>query len=347
MAHQEEDCISTNMNISTGQMEITDNSSIIDMDNIQYGQIQDSVDSSQMRIQFQRELCTHMYMYLNNRNSRAKHKEHEVYLISNKGSMEHPGQERISQYKCPFCSNRIFAAHRLHDQFPMVTCPYCVRSSCSYCKVPSHEGISCFEFSGHGPTNVVIPNRSADDLLLTRGECQTCFEMKATWMRPCCGIRMCLSCLNSYISGKVDEGIIDILCPGHQCLITLDPGLIKQIIDEIKSKRLSFLRVKANRYKFKKACPFCDFILSMDEEVLDYYNNFESIVVCPGCKQEWCVHCMAPWHEGMSCGEYRSSMTNTGVEKWASGKQKEQGDRNAQKCPNCEVRFIVTLMIRL
>ena len=320
------------MDISAVKRTISEKSSSINIAKCQF-QCQYSVDLATNIVEPTQKSIQHT------RECSFSIKKSEDSLTSNQSSMHHQGQKRVNQYKCPFCNKFIFAAHRLQANYPRVTCPYCARNSCSYCKVASH-GMSCFEFSGHGPTYVLKP--SVNDLL-TKGECQTCLITKASWKRPCCGIRMCLPCLKIYISGKVDEGVIDVICPGHPCSILLDPGLIKQIIDKIKSKRLGFLRIKANRYKFKKACPFCDYILCMDQEVLDYYNNSESIVVCPGCKEEWCVHCMAPWHEGMSCGEYRSSTTKRGIDKWALRKQKN-GDRNAQKCPNCKVRFLSNII---
>ena len=174
-------------------------------------------------------------------------------------------------------------------------------------------------------------------LKLDTGECETCLTvLPDVWQAPCCASDICTTCLDTYISGKVKEGISDIQCPGSMCNKPLDRQTIQQVVPFDISQRLSFLRVKAGKYKFRKACPFCDYILSVAQPVLDFHDKYESIAVCPQCSKEWCFYCMAPWHEGMTCGEYKGSMANTGVEKWANPKGKGNM-RNAQMCPTCKV----------
>ena len=177
-------------------------------------------------------------------------------------------------------------------------------------------------------------------LKVNTGECETCLTvLPDVWQAPCCTSAICTTCLDTYICGKVEEGIIDIQCPGIACTKPIDPQTIKQVVPFDRSQRLSFLRVKAGRYKFRKACPFCDYILSVEKPVLDFHDKYESKAVCRQCLKESCSYCMAPWHEGMTCGEYKGSVANTGVEKWANPKGKGNM-RNAQMCPTCKVSFI-------
>ena len=68
----------------------------------------------------------------------------------------------------------------------------------------------------------------------------------------------------------------------------------------------------------KHLCPFC-------ESKMDFRGD-----------GNYTFHCMTPWHERMTCGEYKGSLDNTGVKEWANpGASSEK--RNAQMCPNCNV----------
>ena len=205
---------------------------------------------------------------------------------------------------------------------------------------------------GHTPKNNIARNnceiftisdstKNYPCIIVDTGERETCLTvLPDVWQAPCCASDICTTCLDTYIAGKVEEGIIDIQCPGSICNKPLDPQIIKQVVPFDRSQRLSFLRVKAGIYKFRKACPFCDYILSVEKPVLDFHDKDESIAVCPHCFKEWCFYCMAPWHEGMTCGEYKGSVANTGVEKWANPKGKGNM-RKAQMCPTCKVSFII------
>ena len=278
---------------------------------------------------------------------------------------------------CSFCGTPLFIDPDLQsfmDKYEStIICPTCLKEWCYNCKAPVHEGITCREYAEKGDpraTSTTAPEaepevapevpttsstdkrkgdeqgtvRSAKKLLLKRAECETCLETKLTWQPMCCNVHVCLICLDLYISSKVEQGVIDIQCPGHSCETLMDPAMIKSVVVNEKSKRLSFLRVKSNRYKNRKACPICDFVLSMDDSVLHFYKEFESIVLCPKCENEWCFHCMVPWHEGLSCAAYKASSTDTGVTAWANKSKTKTGiykERNAQKCPSCKVLIYV------
>ena len=119
-------------------------------------------------------------------------------------------------------------------------------------------------------------------LKLNTVECETCLTvLPDVWQAPCCASDICTTCLDTYIAGKVEEGIIDIQCPGSMCNKPLDRQIIKQVVPFDRSQQLSFLRVKAGRYKSRKACPFCDNILSVEKPVLDFHDKYESKAVCP------------------------------------------------------------------
>lgn len=61
--------------------------------------------------------------------------------------------------------------------------------------------------------------------------------------------------------------------------------------------------------------------------------SFPPQVVCPECFLVWCFPCQAPWHENVSCKEYRTG--DKLLRKWAQSHV--HGQANAQKCPKCKV----------
>ena len=56
-------------------------------------------------------------------------------------------------------------------------------------------------------------------------------------------------------------------------------------------------------------------------------------MVCPECFLVWCFPCQAPWHEAVTCKEFRRG--DKLLLRWAQ--QHVHGQANAQKCPKCKV----------
>ena len=264
----------------------------------------------------------------------------EVFVISGNVQMQVETPAKVYKYLCPFCENEIDFEEKDTTSNIGISCHSCKRVWCIKCALPQHKGVSCSDYQTQIETayGEYITLSEKEDIKWIMRECETCFELKNTWQTPCCNLNMCFMCFETYLVGKVDDGEIDIQCPGNSCNKLLHPFLIKKLINYDKSQRLSFLRIKADRYKNRKACPSCDFILTTEKSVVDYHDKYEAMAVCPRCFHEWCFHCMSPWHEGMTCGEYKGSQDNTGVKEWANSKG-PSGKRNAQMCPNCNVSF--------
>ena len=123
------------------------------------------------------------------------------------------------------------------------------------------------------------------------GECAVCLEPTRVCQMECCQLSICPPCLDTYLSGKVDSGVINIVCPGPTCDKALDPRLIKHSITTEKSKRLSFLRVKADKYENRKACPMCSHVRNFDEPIILRYYKMTGKVNCSNCLKDWCVNC--------------------------------------------------------
>ena len=160
------------------------------------------------------------------------------------------------------------------------------------------------------------------------GECAVCLESTRVCQMECCQLSICPPCLDTYLSGKVDRGVINIVCPGPTCDKALDPKFIKRSITTVKSKRLSFLRVKADKYENRKACPMCSHVHSFDDPITLRSYKKTGKVNCSNCKKDWCVNCNCPWHVSLSCQDYK-------MKSWANG-SKHLG-RRAQQCPGCGV----------
>ena len=258
----------------------------------------------------------------------------DIFVISGNKETQVKTRGEILKLLCPFCESKIDFRGDGNDTF----CDNCKREWCVKCVMPQHRGIPCLDYQTHMEATYRKPIISSQEHTIKWKvrECESCFEMKHTWQTLCCHTNMCFMCFDTYININVDDGKVDITCPGHSCNNVLDPLLIRKVVTYEKSQRLSFLRVKGDRYKYRKACPFCDFILTTEKSVVDFHDKYESIAVCPRCFREWCFQCMTPWHEGMTCAEYKDSQDNTGVKEWAN-KKGTSGERNAQRCPNCKV----------
>ena len=167
---------------------------------------------------------------------------------------------------------------------------------------------------------------------LKEAECAICIEVKMVWQRLCCQVNVCLRCLDTYLTGKVDSGVTDIQCPGSTCKKLVSKAVISRTISTAKNKRFEFLCIKHGKYNKKRACPMCNQVQTFEKQGIDQLRMMPNIR-CPSCKKNWCFNCVVPWHRNMNCDEYTES--DTGIRKWAEGGR--FGKRKAQKCPGCGV----------
>lgn len=82
-----------------------------------------------------------------------------------------------------------------------------------------------------------------------------------------------------------------------------------------------------------KTCPKCSAIKEMDKKLFQRQRTIPRRVMCDECQFIWCFHCHAPWHEKMTCKEYREGEKL--LRMWAAKKDHQQ--QNAQRCPRCKV----------
>ena len=62
-------------------------------------------------------------------------------------------------------------------------------------------------------------------------------------------------------------------------------------------------------------------------------NSVLTKVQCIECQLIWCFQCHAPWHDGITCNEFRKG--DRMLKYWA--KEVHFGQQNAQLCPKCKI----------
>ena len=138
----------------------------------------------------------------------------------------------------------------------------------------------------------------------------------------------------SYITIQVEEARVKVSCPNDACdrYVHRDE-IIVRLSGPTKEKFFRFL-VDANKEINVKTCPKCSSVMTVDKEKVTKPDKMGVMVVCEDCELEWCFVCQAPFHEKLSCKQYRRG--DKLLHQWA--KENHFGQTNAQKCPKCKVR---------
>ncbi|XP_062520957.1 E3 ubiquitin-protein ligase RNF217-like [Corticium candelabrum] len=175
--------------------------------------------------------------------------------------------------------------------------------------------------------------------------CIICYDEGQIPKRDCCGNYVCEVCLIQFVTTRVEEGLPKVQCPCPDCDEFISREEMKMLLPtHLVSKYEQFL-VDCEGKPGVKTCPRCSFILKWDE-----YNRQEKTtpmtetkgkressnehkVVCPACDLVWCFSCHAPWHEKLSCRQFRKGQKL--FKKWIKGKH--NGIANAQRCPKCHI----------
>ncbi|CAF1359003.1 unnamed protein product [Adineta ricciae] len=175
--------------------------------------------------------------------------------------------------------------------------------------------------------------------VLPNAECEVCLEELPIRPLSCCSSSVCSTCLYSHISTHIDEAQIRIQCPSCSHIFTREEILLLlSEKDESGEKAEKYKRFYAdiNREPHIKTCPQCCAIKQIDKNLVEGIRWKKTIprhVICDECQFNWCFYCHAPWHERMSCKEYREGEKL--LRAWAS--QTNNNQQNAQQCPRCKV----------
>ncbi|OWF49154.1 uncharacterized protein LOC110452159 [Mizuhopecten yessoensis] len=173
--------------------------------------------------------------------------------------------------------------------------------------------------------------------LITRTECEVCYERTSVRKRLCCDFPVCEPCMEKYVEEKVNNGGVTIQCIGPCESLVHRDEILSRLSVEMKEKYYKFL-VDANQDPMVKTCPQCSTIQNITKEELraakKRVKGFRTNVTCPKCDLVWCFSCHAPAHEGVTCKDFKKG--DKLLKSWARIKTTGR-ELNAQKCPRCKV----------
>ncbi|CAF1124931.1 unnamed protein product [Rotaria sp. Silwood1] len=205
-----------------------------------------------------------------------------------------------------------------------------------------------WSFDQH-PLNIQLRQlMTRDSLSLSNGsrigpisvsECKICLEELSIEPLSCCSSLICSKCIYLHLSSNIREARIRILCPSCPHIFTREEILsLLSIYDHNGNLAELYKRFYAdiNGQAHIKTCPRCCSIKEIDKRLFEgvrWKKKIPRRVICNECQFEWCFYCHAPWHEKMTCKEYREGEKMLRL--WAS--QVDQNQHNAQKCPRCKI----------
>ena len=190
----------------------------------------------------------------------------------------------------------------------------------------------------------LIPNVSIDGsgenlpIVYPIGECPICLEEVPLYPLRCCSTSICLTCIYSHLSSHIKEARIRILCPNCPHVFSREEILFLLVEKDSNgemAERYKRFYADINGEENIKTCPNCCAIKQFEKKLFERQRTIPRRVICDECQFIWCFACHAPWHEKMSCKEYREGEKLLRV--WASKKDHHQ--QNAQRCPRCKVKL--------
>ncbi|XP_064485385.1 E3 ubiquitin-protein ligase RNF217-like [Ornithodoros turicata] len=171
-------------------------------------------------------------------------------------------------------------------------------------------------------------------------ECGICLETRWLYLRPCCNFPACSQCLKKYYTSKVAQMQLKIECCNVGCKQYVHRDEISARLPQDIKKQFHNLIESASLASKSKTCPHCNHVSqkpgSPPHRSWTHWTlkkTPKEPVVCPSCGLSWCFSCHSPWHDGMTCREFRKG--DRLLRSWA--KSVSHGQVNAQKCPRCKI----------
>jgi len=184
--------------------------------------------------------------------------------------------------------------------------------------------------------------------LFPTAECQVCLEQLSICPLSCCSATVCSSCIYSHLSSRINEAQIRISCPSCPHIFTREELLLllseKDENGEIAERYKRFY-ADINHEPNIKTCPQCCAIKTIDKNLVEGIRWRKTIprhVICDECQFHWCFYCHAPWHDKMTCKEYREGEKMLRL--WAA--QTDNNQQNAKQCPRCKVRIKIFFLFK-
>ena len=183
----------------------------------------------------------------------------------------------------------------------------------------------------------VAASDGESDFQTVPGTCIICYDSGPAFLKlSCCGEITCQPCLATMIRTRLGDGLIEFPCPNPECSEPVSRAEALRHLDADERARYEQLRVNAEDDGTRKTCPHCSHITEhqLPRVRLGRQLREEEVkITCENCRIEWCFHCHAPWHTGLTCKAFIRG--NKQFREWTRGQS--NGIANCQKCPTCRV----------
>ncbi|KAF3791375.1 putative E3 ubiquitin-protein ligase [Nymphaea thermarum] len=165
-----------------------------------------------------------------------------------------------------------------------------------------------------GVTLEHVGNSSTKDV---KEKCSICFEDKdilQIFSVDGCSHLFCFSCMQQHVDVKLHQGLLP-TCPylGCKSKLTVEncrKFLSRKLLDTLSRRVKEALIPEID----KLYCPYemCSALMSRkemmkSEQASSSYctHNGSGLRECIKCQLPFCIYCKVPWHEGLSCQQYK------------------------------------------
>ncbi|WOL19838.1 E3 ubiquitin-protein ligase [Canna indica] len=166
--------------------------------------------------------------------------------------------------------------------------------------------------------------------------CNICMESKPPNQfteTKFCSHKFCQSCIDLYVSSKLDENSATIGCPEPGCKGAFDPLSLQFILPRSTFERWCGILCQS-MIKAKFYCPYseCSALLEAGEEE----EEVITVSKCPHCNRLFCAQCRVPWHHGRECREVQQLREDEKVKEDLLLLELASKLR-WQRCPKCRI----------
>ncbi|XP_006292499.2 probable E3 ubiquitin-protein ligase ARI10 [Capsella rubella] len=123
-----------------------------------------------------------------------------------------------------------------------------------------------------------------------------------------CGHRFCKECVKRYIEVKLLQGGVP-RCPYYQCESTLTLSSCASLLITPRLQEMWEERIKEESIPMadRVYCPNTNCSSLMSKTELSKYT-IQGWCCCVKCTIPFCINCKVPWHDNMSCNDYKRLM---------------------------------------
>ncbi|KAJ3677206.1 hypothetical protein LUZ60_002930 [Juncus effusus] len=212
----------------------------------------------------------------------------------------------------------------------------------------------CITTEESGQTSKVVP---MNDTFY----CNICMEnvpILSAFAIKTCSHKFCDICVYQHLTTKIIENVTDIHCPDPTCKTGIfEPEMCQEILGPDMFDRWCVILCEALIGSKKFYCPHeeCSALLidernqcNIETQVNRKSRFFMDLSCfcpvkkskeipeitmsqCPHCYRLFCAHCKVPWHEGLSCEEYKDEKSRDDY----LNLQRLATERKWKRCPHC------------